>query len=142
MAFEHYLKQECIPVGCVPPALVAVTGCVWGVYAPLSSHFLSSHPLPLHPLSKCMMWYTPLGRQTPVKTLPSRNIVCDLSRNCPFERINSLYVMNWPRGDALSFSYRFHHWLMVYTLGQYIVNVQSSTTSDEFSTIFIQVGHG
>ena len=26
---------------------------------------------------------------------------------------------------------------MVYTLGQYIVNVQSSTTSDGFSTIFI-----
>ena len=40
-------------------------------------------------------------------------------------------------GDTLSFSYRFHHWLMLYTLGQYIVDVQSSTTSDGFSTIFI-----
>ena len=41
--------------------------------------------------------------------------------------------MNWPGGDALSFSYRFPHWLMLYTLGQYIVNVQSSTTIDGFS---------
>ena len=45
--------------------------------------------------------------------------------------------MNWLGGDALSFSHRFHHWLMLYTLGQYIVNVQSSTTGDGFLTIFI-----
>ena len=43
---------------------------------------------------------------------------------------------NWPGGAALSFSHRFHHWLMLYALGQYIVNVQWSTTSDRFLTIF------
>ena len=60
-----------------------------------------------------------------------------LSRNCPLSALIACNAMNWPGGDALSFSYRFHHWLMLYTLGQYIVNVQSSTTSDGFSTIFI-----
>ena len=63
-----------------------------------------------------------------------------LSRNWPLINRPALIAcnaMNWPGGDALSFSYRFHHWLMLYTLGQYIVNVQSSTTSEGFSTIFI-----
>ena len=47
----------------------------------------------------------------------------------PLSALIAFNAMNWPGGDALSFSYRFHHWLMLYTLGQYIVNVQSSTTS-------------
>ena len=55
----------------------------------------------------------------------------------PLSTLIACNAMNWPGGDALSFSYRFHHWLMQYTLGQYIVNGQSSTTSDRFSTIFI-----
>ena len=55
----------------------------------------------------------------------------------PLSALIGCNAMNWPGGDALSFSYRFHHWLMLYTLGQYIVNVQSSTTSDGFLTIFI-----
>ena len=63
-------------------------------------------------------------------------IDASLSRNCPFERINSLQCLNWPGGAALSFSHTFHHWLMLYTLGQYIVNVQWSTTSDRFLNIF------
>ena len=44
--------------------------------------------------------------------------------------------MNWPGGAALYFSHKFHHWLMLHTLGQYIVNVQWSTTGDRFLTIF------
>ena len=55
----------------------------------------------------------------------------------PLSALVACNAMNWPGGDALSFSYRFHHWLLLYTLGQYIVNVQSGTTSDGFSTIFI-----
>ena len=109
----------------------------------------------------------------------------------PLSSLIACNAVNWPGGDALSFSYRFHHWLIpladlrggardarpppggpnsfifmqfsaniwkiiallgvgappwgkswirhwiLYTLGQYIVNVQSSTTSDGFSTIFI-----
>ena len=55
----------------------------------------------------------------------------------PLSALIACNAMNWPGGDALSFSYRFHHWLMLYTLGQYIVIVQSSTTSDGFSTIVI-----
>ena len=55
----------------------------------------------------------------------------------PLSALIACNAMNWLGGDALSFSHRFHHWLMLYTLGQYIVNVQSSTTSDGFLTIFI-----
>ena len=45
-------------------------------------------------------------------------------------------AMNWPGGTAIYFSHKFHHWLMLYTLGQYIVNVQWSITGDGFLTIF------
>ena len=34
------------------------------------------------------------------------------------------------------FVHRLYYWLMLYTLGQYIVNVQRSTTSNGFLTIF------
>ena len=46
-------------------------------------------------------------------------------------------AMNWPGGAAISCSPKFHHWLMMYTLGQYIMNVQWSKTSDRFLTIII-----
>ena len=36
---------------------------------------------------------------------------------------------------ALASLNKFHHWLMLYTLAEYIVNVQSSTTSDRFLTV-------
>ena len=55
----------------------------------------------------------------------------------PLSALIACNAMNWLGGDALSFSHRFHHWLMLYTLGQYIVNVQSSTTGNGFLTIFI-----
>ena len=45
-------------------------------------------------------------------------------------------AMNSPGGAALSFSHKFTHWLMLYTLAEYIVNMQSSVTSDRFLTIF------
>ena len=71
------------------------------------------------------------GGHTPSPILVSYPKIVHLSALIPCN------VMNWPGGDALFFSHRFHHWLMLYPLGQYIVNVQSSTTSDGFSTIFI-----
>ena len=55
---KNYPQQECIPVGCVPSAAVAVSG---GVH-PLGRHHLGRHPLGrhhpgIHPLpSAC--WYT------------------------------------------------------------------------------------
>ena len=53
------VKQECIPVGCVPPAAVAVSP------APHASHPPPCMPpLPLMPPS--------VDRQTPVKTLLSQ----------------------------------------------------------------------
>ena len=71
---KHKSLQECVPVGCVPPTLVAVTGCVQGVYippcpTPLATplhptplcHTPLHHTLPFHntPLPKCMLGYTP-----------------------------------------------------------------------------------
>ena len=46
-------------------------------------------------------------------------------------------VKNWPGGAAISRLPKFHHWLMLYILGQYIVNVRWSKTSDKFLTIII-----
>ena len=45
-------------------------------------------------------------------------------------------AMNWPGGTAIYLSHKFHHWLMLYTCGQYIVNVQWRITGDRFLTIF------
>ena len=45
----------------------------------------------------------------------------------PLSALIACNAMNWPGGAALYFSHKFHHWLMLYTLGQYIVNVQWST---------------
>ena len=55
---SHYLKQECIPVGCVPPAAVAISPAM---HAPLPHRACS--PATHAP---------PVDRQTPVKTLPSQ----------------------------------------------------------------------
>ena len=61
----------------------------------------------------------------------------------PYSEIVSLSAliaynaMNWPGGAAISCLPKFDHWLMLYTLGQYIVNVQWSNTSDGFLTIII-----
>ena len=55
----------------------------------------------------------------------------------PLSALIACNAMNWPGGDALSFSHKFHHWLMLFTLGQYIVNVQWSITGDGYLTIFI-----
>ena len=82
------------------------------------------------------------GRCTLVRSWLSSKFTCHVysityPEIVPLSALIACNAMNWPWGDALSFSHRFHHWLMLYTLGQYIVNVQSSTTSDGFLTIFI-----
>ena len=53
----------------------------------------------------------------------------------PLSALIACNGMNSPGGAALSFSHKFHHWLMLYTLAEYIVNMQSSMTSDRFLTI-------
>ena len=45
-------------------------------------------------------------------------------------------AMNWPGGAAISWLHRLHSWLKLCTLGQYIVNVQWSTTAEALLTIF------
>ena len=45
-------------------------------------------------------------------------------------------AMNWPAGAAISCFHKRHHRRMLYTFGQYIVNVQWNTTSDRFLTLF------
>ena len=60
----------------------------------------------------------------------------NLSRNFPLSALIACNAMNWPGGTAIYFSHIFHHWLMLYTFGQYIVNVQWSITGDRFLTIF------
>ena len=62
--------------------------------------------------------------------------MCAYPEIVPLRALIACNARNWPGGAALSFSHRFHHWLMLYTLVQYIVNVQWSTTSDRFLTIF------
>ena len=52
---QYFIEQECIPVGCVPPACQTL---FCGITCPVG--------VPTHPMD----------RQTPVKTLPSRNFVC------------------------------------------------------------------
>ena len=54
----------------------------------------------------------------------------------PLSALIACNAMNWPGGTAIYFSHKFHHWLMLYTFGQYIVNVQWSITGDRFLTIF------
>ena len=53
----------------------------------------------------------------------------------PLSALIACNAMNWPGGTAIYFSHKFHHWLMLYTLSQYIVNVQWSITHMEFLTI-------
>ena len=57
-----------------------------------------------------------------------------ISWNSLFEHINSLQCYGLG-GAAISFTHRLHHWLMLCTPGQYIVNVQWSATSERFLTI-------
>ena len=54
----------------------------------------------------------------------------------PLGALIACNAMNWPGGTAIYFSHKIHHWLMLYTFGQYIVNVQWSITGDRFLTIF------
>ena len=54
----------------------------------------------------------------------------------PLSALIACNAMNWPGGAAIYLSHKFHHWLMLYTLGQYIVNVQWSMASEGFLTIF------
>ena len=54
----------------------------------------------------------------------------------PLSALIACNAMNWPEGTAIYFSHKFHHWLMLYTFGQYIVNVRWSMTGDGFLTIF------
>ena len=67
---EYKNKQECIPVGCVPPTAVAVSPATH--HAPPITHTSRhAHPLPCMPPAM----HTPptrVDRQTPVKTLPSQ----------------------------------------------------------------------
>ena len=54
----------------------------------------------------------------------------------PLRTLIACNAINWPGGTAIYFSHKFHHWLMLYTFGQYIVNMQWSITGDGFLTIF------
>ena len=54
----------------------------------------------------------------------------------PLSALIDCNAMNWPGGTAIYLSHKFHHWLMLYTFGQYIMNVQWSITGDGFLTIF------
>ena len=61
-----YFKPESIPIGCVPPASVAISG----VFTPRSLTPVHTHPVHtvqvhariLTPLPKCMLGYTPCGQ--------------------------------------------------------------------------------
>ena len=66
-------------------------------------------------------------------------LMCNLMSNPKILSLSALItcnVMKWPGGAALSCLHRLHHWLMSYTFGLYIVNVQWSRTSDEHLSIF------
>ena len=54
----------------------------------------------------------------------------------PLSALIACNAMNWPGGAAIYCLPKLHHWLMLYTLGQYIVNVQWSITGEGFLTIF------
>ena len=54
----------------------------------------------------------------------------------PLSTLIACNAMNWPGGAAIYLSHKFQHWLILYTLGQYIVNVQWSMASEGFLTIF------
>ena len=56
--------------------------------------------------------------------------------NFPLNALITCNAMNWPGGAAIYLSHKFHPWLMLYTIGQYIVNVQWSMASEGFLTIF------
>ena len=63
-------QQECIPLGCIPPASVAT----------IRNQYLPPHPMTFLEGERTPPWKKTLSssvvRQTPVKTLPSRNFVC------------------------------------------------------------------
>ena len=81
---------------------------------------------------QCWQGGDPVNRTENI-TLPQFDC---LSRNFPFERINSLQCYELTRRYSHLLSHKFHHWLMLYTFGQYTVNVQWSITGDGFLTIF------
>ena len=63
-----------------------------------------------------------------------------LMSNPEIVSLNALIVcsiMKWPGDAAISSLHRLHHWFILSTLGQYIVNVQWSRTCDEYLSIFI-----
>ena len=78
-------------------------------------------------------------RNARVRTM-TLDVTCGLKWSNTYPKILSLSAllacngMTWPGGIALCW---FHHWLMLYTLGVYIVNVQWSRSNDSFLTIFI-----
>ena len=53
----------------------------------------------------------------------------------PLSALIACNAMNWPGGTAIYFWHKFHHWLILYTFGQYIVHMQWSITGDGFLTI-------
>ena len=67
---------------------------------------------------------------------PEWTVVNLILKFCPLRALIACNAMNWPGGTTIYFSHKFHHWLMLYTFGQYIVNMQWSITGDGFLTIF------
>ena len=75
---NHNYKQECIPVGCVRPASVAITRrqyqgvCFPGVYLP-GGYTRHTHPPREGPGTRHR--HTPVDRHMSMKTLPFRNFL-------------------------------------------------------------------
>ena len=71
--FKLFVKQERIPVGCVPPALVTITRCQHeGLYLS-GCTFSGGMYLPGVEVSTHQAYIPAVDRQTPVKTLPLWN---------------------------------------------------------------------
>ena len=104
---------------------LSTTTFVWSVSIQLMSIF---HPC----MKKTIVFYYSYYMNKPRNFYKFRLTYPEI---VPLSALIACNGMNSPGGAALSFSHKFHHWLMLYTLAEYIVNMQSSMTSDRFLTI-------
>ena len=124
-------QQDCIPVGCVPPAhwrylpACSVPGGAWSGGCLLLGGLVSQHALRQTP---------PVNRITHACeniTLPQ---FCCRRWKCLFDNINAI---SRPVGAPSPFIHRLHYSFMWSTFGLCIANVEWSRTSNEILTIFI-----